>query len=97
MGLTVDPIARSVFGNKRVVMATVTFDNSYPTGGEDLAASTLGLVTVDAIFTNGAKGYGVVYDKANAKLMAYGSTAGTQVTNTTDLSGLVVDILAVGN
>jgi hypothetical protein len=97
MGLTITPITRSVFGNKRVVLADVTFDSSYPTGGESITPAVLGLSDIDAIFTNGAKGWGVVYDKANAKLMAYGSTAGTEITDTTNLSALVVQILAVGS
>lgn len=96
MALTVDRIANSVFGNKKVAIAKITFDSSYPTGGEALNPSDLGLAFVDALFTDGAMGYGVKYDIANKKLMAYGSTAGTQVTDTTNLSALVVYVLAIG-
>lgn len=43
MAMTVSEVARSVLGNFIVVIADCTFDSSYPTNGEDLGATELGL------------------------------------------------------
>ncbi len=49
MALTVSRVTRSTFGNKRIVIADVTFDSSYPTGGESLTASDVGLRKIEAV------------------------------------------------
>lgn len=97
MALTVAQVGRStVFGNKKVTVADITFDSSYPTGGEDLNPSALGLAFVDFLVADGANGYNMVYDYANSKLKAYGSTAGTEVANATNLATVVCRVMAVG-
>lgn len=71
----------------------VTLDASYPTGGEDLTETTLGLpagATVTAAQATATGGYVAHYDHANDKLIMY--TGGSQVANTTDLSAVVVTI-----
>lgn len=88
MSLTVSEIARSVFGNKRIVISEVTFDSSYATGGEALTAATLGLSTIDALFVDagaaaaGTTGVVVKYDKTNSKLQAFGAPASSTHTHT---------------
>lgn len=75
---------------------TVAADNSYPTGGYTLAASSLGLgnaantdpeLIVDVM--SGTHGYTAEYDYANQKLVFY-TSAGTQTANATDLSALTL-------
>lgn len=109
MAVTVTDIARTVFGNKRAVVAEITFDSSYPTGGEPLTAAQLGLASVDAVFPAAAVNstplaLGVRYDKANAKLLAFygdndaGADSGLiQVPDTTNLSAYSATVLVIGN
>jgi hypothetical protein len=86
-------------GAERRTVTDVLFDASYPTGGEPLTASDLGLSTV-AFASASVKVAGtgavtaVFYDIANAKLLAY--TASAQVANTTDLSAVTVEVVAWG-
>src|SRR5438309_2078869 len=86
-----------VWGRRRVHFRQVTFDNSYPTGGE-----VLGLVGIQDIknaqffFQQRAPltgGYHFVYDRTNDKLLVFWAdgtavAAGAlpEVANTTDLS-----------
>lgn len=72
----------------------VTLDASYPTGGEDLTETALGLpsgATVTAALASATGGYVAHYDHANDKLIMYVS-GGTEVSDTTDLSAVVVAI-----
>lgn len=93
--------------NVRIAHAAVTFDSSYATGGEALAASDLGLPYISFILTNvrpsdtgGVDGFVVHYNRSTGKLQAYwvdtttDGAALAEVANTTDLSGVVVDVLA---
>lgn len=80
MALSVSEIARTVFGNKHVLIAEITFDSSYPTGGEALTAATLGLTAVEAFVpagpaaaAAGAASAVVKYDRTNSKLQAFQS------------------------
>lgn len=91
----------TIFGNKRVRVYDVTFDSSYPTGGEPLAASALGLRKIQfAICTVKAVGgtvnvANVHYDRANSKLLVFDETPG-EAADTSDLSTLVVQVVAFG-
>lgn len=86
---------------------TVVMGSSYPTGGEALTASTLGLTSLAAVIcTPAAKSdfsdaYAIQYDHTNSKLMAYRDTASsaafTQVPNTTNLSAYTCHLLAIGH
>lgn len=97
MALTVAQVGNTaVMGNLKAVVADITFDSSYPTGGEDLNPSTLGLSFVRFLVSDGSEGYNLVYDYANSKLLAYGSTAGTEVANATNLSTVSCRVFAVG-
>lgn len=94
MGLTVSNLNPGVAGNKRRNTLDITFDSSYPTGGESLTPAALGLVSVDIVLATGTGGYVFKYDKANQKLLAY--TGGSQVSDTTDLSSVTTRVEAVG-
>lgn len=89
----------TVPGADRFTVTDVLYDNSYPTGGEPLTASDLGLTFVTfAISTVKVAGTGsvtsVFYDIANAKLIAYAAAA--QIANTTDLSAVTATVVAFG-
>ena len=58
-------------GNAYAITADITFDSSYPTGGEALAATTLGLNGIDIMLCETASGYMFQYDYANSKLKAF--------------------------
>jgi len=104
MTLTHSIQKRSTFGNKRVRTVDIAFDSSYPTGGESLTASDLGLSVVDLVIPSPKSGYVFEYDYTNSKIKAYyadydatSDGALIEVANTTDLSGVTgVRLLAMG-
>ena len=104
MALTVTIQKRSTFGNKRVRTVDIAFDSSYPTNGEALTASDLGLSVVDLVIPSPKSGYVFEYDYANSKIKAYyadydaaSDGALIEVANATDLSGVTgVRLLAMG-
>jgi len=71
MALTISVVERTVFGNKRIVFADVDFDSSYPTGGESLQASDVGLKAIDFLQATPKSGYIFEYDYTNEKLKAF--------------------------
>lgn len=71
MALTFTEKKRAKLGNAYAVSADITFDSSYPTGGEALAASAFGLNNIDIMLCETASGYMFQYDYANAKLKAF--------------------------
>jgi len=71
MALSISSIIhRSVFGNKRTVTFEVAFDSSYPTGGEPLTPTDLGMSGIDLILSSGSNGLWYEYDYTNKKLIA---------------------------
>lgn len=86
-------------GAQRITVTDVAFDASYPTNGEPLTASDLGLQVVDfAIATVKVAGTGsvtaVAYDVTNAKLKAFAAAA--EIANTTDISAVTATVVAFG-
>lgn len=87
-------------------VGTVTFDSSYPTGGESYVDEDFGMktlyhlsITEDKVDTTEA--YVVCQDVSASKLVAFGGAGATtteldEVANTTDLSGLVLNVFAIG-
>jgi len=72
MALTLTVKDRTVFGNKRIVIVDVDFDSSYPSGGETLNASDLGLSSIDFVSPPSSKdGYLFDYDYTNSKLKVF--------------------------
>lgn len=109
MALTVDRTVskQTVFGNRKVVFAKVTFDSSYPTGGESLVPSDLGLKSIDFISDQtaaadaGTTAIVTKYDYTNQKLQAFWGNAGTasvlpEVTGTTDLQTYISRHVVIG-
>ena len=91
-----------VVGAQKVKYATVTFDSSYPTGGEPLTPSDFDLVSIDWIQTQDGVGYALYYDRTNSKLLAYYGNFDAadgpliQVPNATDLSAVAVKVVVFG-
>lgn len=71
MSLTVALKNRFKFGNGYGVVADVTFDNSYPTGGESITPAQLQLNVLENIYFEGQSGYIPEYDNANQKIKIY--------------------------
>lgn len=82
----------------------VTFDSSYPTGGEALDFTTLGFDTVLAVIPAGKTtgGYEFAYDYGNSKIIAYwvdttvDGAAMAEVANATNLSTVVARFVVIG-
>lgn len=98
MAATLVEQARISIGESRALcFGTVTMDSSYPTGGEAIdAAGDLGYEKM--IFEGGT--VVLQWDKANQKVVALWGNAGSasvlpEVTNTTDLSAIVADYIAI--
>lgn len=84
---------------------TITFDSSYPTGGEALLPTNVGLSSkVEFISVSPADGYVFEYDYANNKVKAYWPTSdatapcpGEEVAASTNLSTVTCRYIAFGN
>jgi hypothetical protein len=98
---------RDVFGRQNVVTKIVTFDASYPTGGESLTPADLGLAQIDillvSVVSEGVHAGAVVqYDYTAKKLKVFVEEAVAaggvllEIANATDLSALKVRVLAIG-
>lgn len=96
--VTVGGVAANTIEGRKSTVTDVTFDSSYPTGGEAITPADLGMSNViDATCEVRAKGAtvtNVYYDRTNAKLVA--NAAAAEVANTTDLSTVVVRVRAIG-
>jgi hypothetical protein len=98
--ITVPDAGRTVIGNKRLVIGTIAFDSSYPTGGEALTAANLGLDKIDHItFTSDVV---QCYWASDLLLAYYGDNDNAadaefaQVANTDDISAANVGFFAIG-
>jgi len=88
------PRAERISRNVGIVTGKISFDSSYPTGGESLDLTDR-LQTVLAVFIENKSGYIFEYDYTNKKVKAYygnydqtSDGALTEVANTTDLSSI---------
>jgi len=91
MALTFVDVNRNYEGNRSKVLTDVTFDASYPTGGEPIVAADVGLTVIENIVfppTDGTNMYR--WDETNAKILAYVFTTQAQVANAVDLSASTV-------
>ena len=88
--------------NHKLVIAEVGFDDSYPTGGEAIAASDIGLQGIQFGIPGGVDDatYHAAWDQTNLKLLLYveDGTSGieAQAANTSDQSAVVVPVLFLG-
>jgi len=104
MALTIANEDRWISGDRVNVTATVTFDNSYPTGGEAIAASDFsGLSQIDYLSVNAHSDVAtkdVVWDRTNSKLLIYieDGTSGIEAEagNTSDQSAVDVEVHVIG-
>lgn len=78
MAVSATIVRRSVFGNRKIVIADLTFSGNYATGGEALAASTLGLRSFDTVILDGvavaadlATALGAKYNYGTSKIAFY--------------------------
>lgn len=108
MALSVSLVEVFVIGDRKEVIADVTFDSSYPTDGEALVGSQVSLGTELSYVSSGvamksdeSDAVVVAYDAAAGKLVAFQSTTGApnklvEVANTTDLSAYTARLRFVG-
>jgi hypothetical protein len=111
MALTITKVtgADTTFGNKRIKTRDITFDSSYPTGGEALTAADVGLTKIDNVLsvgtaTNsaGTLAHNVRYDFTNSKLQAFETGAAVdgphkEATSTADLSAYSARLTFIGH
>jgi hypothetical protein len=90
-----------VIGAQKETIFDVTCDNSYPTGGEPIAPSDVGLSQIQSMECQ-VKSVGgtvnvanVFYDEVNGKLKVYDETP-AEAANASDLSTLVVRCVTRG-
>lgn len=91
-------------GNRKIVIGTVTFDSSYPTGGEAISLVDLGLTRLDWLIVNPNNGYHPTWDGSTTapkiKMFWVDTTVDgspqLEVTATTNLSTTTVSFLALG-
>lgn len=99
MPLGVTTRNRFVIGDRVALQASVTFDSSYPTGGEDLTPSLLGgaLQQIDWVecSVNTAGNRLVVWDRANRKLLLF-TALGTEAANASNQATIVAEVTIFG-
>jgi hypothetical protein len=89
-------------GNRKVVHGTVTFDSSYPTGGEAISLADLGLGRLDWLETISTDGYLPAWDGSTSepKIKMFRQTAATgalaEVASAVNLATAVVRFRATG-
>lgn len=95
-------MAATIVANKRtkmlavyVVIADITGDTSYPTGGYAITPAVFGLTTFDFVLVPSANGYGATYNATTGKIVVYAS-ANTEVTAATNLSAITFRVMAMG-
>ncbi len=96
-------VRRNTAGSLTGVMRRVTFDSSYVTGGEPLAASAFGLhqikrsaVTFVSGFASGFAHCDALRQTDGSLLLRLRAAAGTEVANAADASTVVVDVYVEG-
>jgi len=97
-------LASEVPGTRREVRGTVTFDSSYPTGGENVTLAQLGLTRLDWLTVNTTDGHVPAWDGSTSapkiKLFWVDTTTDgaplEELPATTDASAVVVRFHAVG-
>jgi hypothetical protein len=101
MAVTISNLDFSVAGDKRRTIGTVTFDNSYPTGGEVITPQQVGLgVILRMDLENPVSSTPTTrmstFDHTNRAFLAFTSADGLQVAGGTDLSAFSARFEAVG-
>ena len=104
MTLTVSVVKRPAMPASEAVVANITFDSSYPTGGESLTAADLGMLTVEYLeaVQTGAASRRVEYVYATSLLKLYALAEGApntyaEVANASDQSTITCRIFGIGD
>tara|TARA_R100000231_G_scaffold88704_3_gene67161 strand:- start:626 stop:937 length:312 start_codon:yes stop_codon:yes gene_type:complete len=100
MALTVEQLGRTnVTGNRLTVALKVTFDASYPTGGEALDLTAY-VSNIETVHVEVSGGFVFQYDRTNKKLKAFEAggdgDALDEVDNATNLSTVVTYVTVTG-
>lgn len=100
MALTVEQLGRTnVTGNRLTVALKITFDSSYPTGGEALDLTSY-VNNIETAMIEGSGGYVFEYDRTNKKVKAFEAGADgaalDEVTAATNLSTVVTYVTVSG-
>lgn len=69
MALTISSLRRGSAGDKRFVSGLITFDSSYPTGGEALVPNDVSLHTIETISFENTGGFNFEYDYSGQKVL----------------------------
>ena len=102
MALSVSNTVATVRGTQKCWPGTVTFDSSYPTGGESFAPADIGFIVFDRVEVDSTDGFVFEYDAANEKIIAYwvdtttDGAAMAEVAAATDLSAAVANVTVYG-
>jgi hypothetical protein len=98
-------VGPEVPGSRKEVFGVVTFDSSYPTGGEAISVADLGFTRLDWLDVSATNGYHPAWDGSltapkikvfYADYNAESDGALIEVPNTTDLSTVTVRFRATG-
>ena len=100
MALTISNLQYLDNGGNLARVFDLTYDDSYPTGGESLDVGSLALSRVGFFSANSTGGYVFRYDHSADKIQAYraGNTNAVlaEASNTTDLSAITVRVKVEG-
>jgi hypothetical protein len=107
MAVTLTQVGRrTVFGDRRVAIFDLAFDNSFTDEGEVFTAAMCGLQSIDMVIAGAAHdmtttdtGYVLTYDYTNAKLLAFNSgtaDAGLNEGDAEDLTGFTARVTVIG-
>lgn len=102
MAVTVSTLHTDRLNKTRIKAVEITFDSSYPTGGEPITAAMFGFTRIISVFAIQCDdaGYDPVWDRTNSKILLYDedNTSGiaADAANTSDQSGRVVTAVVWG-
>lgn len=101
MALTSSVTKTNYMGDQIAKFGTITFDSSYPAGGESFDKADIGFVRLDWIsFNQGEDGRVFHWDAANEKVIVFESGTASAALDeedaAVDLSGVVVEFFALG-
>ena len=101
MAVTATEFFKSEVEGRRMHVYKLAFDDSYPTGGEAIAAGDVGLTRIDDAIIAPTDGYVFSWDRTNGKILAYWVDTTTdgakmaQVVDTTDINANLTAVLAI--
>jgi hypothetical protein len=89
-------------GSRKMTVASVLFDNSYASNGEEVSLTDLGLSRLDFLQVDAGSGYLARWDgnKTAPKIQLFRQTAATgalaEVPDGTDVKSVLVRVTAIG-